>query len=106
MSSKALLKISLVLTLIGSAGTAFGAATITTATAVGSSSFSPSANVTVKAASSVSQYSAYAGHLSGNRVYWGNNVEPKLYFDEKVPGAVISNSPAAADTVPSSFTSL
>jgi hypothetical protein len=106
MSSKDLLKVSLVLTLVASAGAAFAASDISTTTAIGTSTFSPSANVTISAASGTSSYSAYSQHLSGNRVYWGNNSDPKLYFGTKSTGSTIGYSPSSTDAAPTGFSSL
>jgi hypothetical protein len=105
MSSKDLLKVSLMLTLVASAGTAF-AADITTTTAIGSSSFSPSANVTISAAAGTSSYSAYSQHLSGNRAYFGNNSDPKLYYGSKATGSTSNYSPSSNATMPANWSSL
>jgi hypothetical protein len=104
MSSKDLLKISLILILVASAGNAF-ATQITTTTAIGSSSFSPSANVTIDAAAGNSSYSAFSQHLSGNRIYYGNNSDPKLYYDAKTASRY-PVTPSSNGTVPNTFSSL
>jgi hypothetical protein len=88
MSAKDLLKIALVVTLVASAGTAFAAgSTIDGATSIIGGSFTPSANVTLHVASGTSSYAADSSHLSGNRIYFGNNSDSKIYYSTKNAGA-------------------
>jgi hypothetical protein len=106
MKHKDLLKIALVLTMVASAGTAFASCTITTSTLMGGGTFSPSSNVSISVASSISSYSAYSQHLNGNRYYWACNSDPKLYYNTKNAGTTISVTPNSTDTAPSGFSSL
>ena len=101
MSSKDLLKLSLVLILVASAGNAHANSSITTTTAIGNSSFSPSSKVTIQADSNGTQYAAFSMHASGNRAYWGTNSDPKLYY-----GTAMGTPVATATTFPANFSSL
>jgi hypothetical protein len=106
MSAKDLLKIALVVTLVASAGNAFASSTIDTATSIIGGSFTPSANVTLHVASGTSSYAADSAHLSGNRIYFGNNSDSKIYYSTKVTGSTATLSVTSTMGASSSWSSL
>jgi hypothetical protein len=99
MTSKDLLKVSLVLTIVASAGAAYASANITASTMIGNGSFTPSANVTLSVASGNTSYAATAQHLNGDRVFFGTNTDPKIYYTTKATGTTTALSGLASTTV-------
>ena len=108
MSSKDLMKLALVVILVASAGTASAAgSTITGQVAIGTGgSFAPSANVTIHIFSGSSSYAADSSHLSGNRIYFGNNSDPKMYYSTKDTGSTATLVSSSTDQASSSWSSL
>jgi hypothetical protein len=107
MAHKDLLKIALVLTITASAGSAFGAKVITSSTVLGNSSFSPSTMVKLDVASGSSNYSLYAQHTNGNRVFWGGSADSRVYYSTKNPGDITDESGVSAtDNKPANWSSL
>ena len=111
MARPTVMKIALVIALTMAAGSAYASSTITTATAVGASSFTPSNNVGIGVASGNSQFSAHAKHLNGDRIIAFTSTDSKLYFSSGATvGATVappssSNSYSALSTT-SGWTSM
>lgn len=108
MNNNMLIKMSVVCVLVLAARSNAHATAhaITATTAVGNSSFAPSANVEIDVEASNAAYAAFSQHLNGNRIYFGNNSDPKLYYNTKSPGTNTSQSVTATMTAPSAFSSL
>lgn len=106
MNNKTVIKICFVVATVLAAGSAYASAGITTSTTIGGGTFAPSNGVTINAAAASSSYAAYSGHLNGNRIYFTNNSDPKFYYGTRAAGTAITNTVAATDTVPASWTAL
>lgn len=106
MSNKTLLKLSVMCVLTAAASTAAYAADISASTTIGNATFSPSSNVTITVVASDAAYGAYSQHLNGNRMFFSNNGDPKLYYNTKATGSTVSCTPVTTGTVPSGFSSL
>lgn len=106
MNNKTVVKICFVVATVMAAGSAYASSAISAASTIGGGTFSPSNSVTINAAATAANYAAYSGHLNGNRVYFTNNSDPKFYFATRTAGTAITNTVAATDTVPASFTAL
>lgn len=100
-----LIKVCFVVAAVLAAGSAHASSSITSSLEIGGGMFAPSNGVTLNVAATSAAYAAYAGHLNGNRIYFGNNSDPKVYYGTKTAGTAITNTVAATDTNPS-FTAL
>lgn len=100
MARTSLMKIALVVALTIAAGTTYASSNITSATAIGGGSFSPSNNVQIGVASSDAGYSAHSKHLNGDRVIAIVNTDSKLYYSSGSGVTVGSTfaAPSASDT--------
>ncbi len=94
----ALIKICFVVASVLAAGSAHAAA-ITGSTTIGGGTFAPSNSVALQVSSSSTAYSVTSQHLNGNRLYFGNNSDPKIYYGTATPGT--SNTVTAAATATS-----
>jgi hypothetical protein len=110
MNKKSLLKIALLCVLIAASSSVAHATSqnITGTTTIGANAtFAPSSNVTISVDSATASYEAYSQHLSGNRVYYSNNSDPKMYYNNKTAGSTTSVTPSATNTVvPTGYSSL
>ncbi|WP_298270902.1 hypothetical protein [Geobacter sp.] len=106
MSKQNLIKICFVVATLMAAGTAYASSGITSSVTLGGGAFAPSQNVTINVAATDSSYAAYSGHLQGDKVFFSNNVDPKLYYGTKTKGTAITNTVAATDTAPSGWSSM
>jgi hypothetical protein len=98
MAHKDLMKIALVLTIAASACTAnAGVQTITGSITIGTSSFSPSTNVTLTAAAGSAAYSIYASHINGSRLYWGGSANSRIYWNTKAIGTSTAQGANSTD---------
>ena len=84
---KNILKICFIAALLVSAGSVYAATDITGATQIGGGTFSPSNKVNIQAKATSVNYSAESKHLSGDRIYGTNNVDPKIHYTSGVVGS-------------------
>jgi hypothetical protein len=112
MNKKSLLKIAFVCVLTIAASSSLALAVdITGTTSIGANAtFSPSSNVTLSVDANTANYEVYSQHLSGNRIYYGNNVSPTMYYTNKTAGTNVAETPAATNATnpggPSGYSSL
>ena len=109
MDKKLMIKICFVVAMVMACGTAYaGCSTISGVLSLGGGSFSPSNNVQIAVTSTDSAYACQAGHLQGDKVYFTNNADPRLYYGTKTKGTLsgVTAPTNATDSVPSGFTSL
>lgn len=101
----ALIKICFVVAAVLAAGSAHaGASAISGSTTIGGGTFAPSNSVVIQANSTTTAYSATSGHLNGNRLYFGNNADPKIYWGTKAAGSSNSVTAAADATTLTGYT--
>jgi hypothetical protein len=105
MSNKLVIKVCFVVAAVLAAGSAYASSALTASTSIGGGTFAPSNSVTLNVAASASNFAGYSGHLNGNRIYFLNNSDPKIYYGTKATGTAMTNTVAATDTNPS-FTAL
>lgn len=104
---KAILKAFAVLAVLSCASLSYasGGTITSTGTSIGTQSFKPSNNVSIKIYSSSTltnnRYSAESGHGSGDRVFGTNSVDPKMYWKSVTSGTPVdaTNMNIAADNV-------
>jgi hypothetical protein len=107
MDKKLMIKICFVAAMVMACGTAYGGATtIAGVMSLGGGSFSPSNNVVIHANSTGTAYAAFAGHTQGDKVYFSNNTDPRLYYGTKAKGTAITDTSAADATPPSGWSSM
>jgi hypothetical protein len=68
---------------------------ITGSISLGGSTFSPSNNVTMSAASDGTNYSAKAKHLNGDRRFGTGNNYPKIHYIASPVGATVTSTSSA-----------
>ena len=100
----ALIKVCFVVAAVLAAGSAYASSAITGSTTIGGGSFAPSNSVRINVSSTTTAYSATSAHLNGNRLYFGNNSDPKIYWGDKVAGATNTVTSAATDTQITGYT--
>lgn len=100
----ALIKICFVVAAVLAAGSAYAASAITGSTIIGGGTFAPSNSVTIQATATSTAYSATSQHLNGNRLYFGNNSDPKIYWGTATPGTANAVTSAATATSLTGYT--
>ena len=88
------------------AGSACASSRITTSTTIGRGTFAPSNGVTLNVAATDSSYAGFSWHLKGDKVFFMNNSDPKVYYKNKAIGSAFTNTLHATDTAPRSFVEL
>ena len=106
MNKQIVIKVCFVVAAVLASGSAYASSGITGSTTIGGGTFAPSNNVTLNVAATSNSYAGYSGHLNGNRVFFLNNADPKIYYNTRTAGTAITNTAAATDTAPSGFTAL
>lgn len=106
MDRKLMIKICFVAAVVLASSSAYATSNITGALSIGGGTFAPSNNVAISLDSTATAYAAYSGHLNGDRMFFTNNADPKLYYGTKAKGSSISVTARATQTVPSGFTSM
>jgi hypothetical protein len=92
------MKLSLVIALTLAAGSAYAGCVLSVVSPVGSTSFSPSNNVSIGVTSDAKGYSANSKHSSGDRYVGFVNTDSKLYYFSGAAIGAQASAPAATDT--------
>lgn len=107
MSKKNIMALCFVVAALMAAGTANASTAIsTTSVTIGSGAFAASNNVKIGVDSVLANYAALSGHLNGTRTFFTNNSDPKIYYGTRAAGTHFTDTVAATQTAPTSWTSL
>lgn len=98
MARPTIMKIALVIALTIAAGSAYASSQLSSATAVGATSFTPSNNVTIGVASGNSEFSANSKHLNGDRIIAFTSTDSKLYFSSGATVGTTVGAPTASNS--------
>jgi hypothetical protein len=107
MTKKTLLTMCFVAVALMAAGSASASTTISTSSVtIGGGAFAPSNSVKINVDSATANYAAFSGHQSGNRTFFTNNADPKLYFGTRAAGTHFTDAATATMAAPSGWSTL